>query len=151
MPTIPPQHYVDNKRFVLLIREFHERRKLNPAERIPEEIGKYLIAMSERLASRYNFANYTYRDEFVADGILRAVEAFKSFDPEKSSNPFAYFTKVIYRIFVQRIKKEKAERQMRDELIMVDEIFTLQDGDDCKVTRDQIIGDFQFDSMGLGV
>ena len=141
-------HYVDNKRFVQLIREFHERRQTNPQERIPEEIGKFLIAMSERLASRHNFANYTYRDEFVADGILRSIEAFKSFDPEKSSNPFAYFTKVIYRTFIQRIKKEKTERQMRDELIMVDPIFALQEGDTCSITRDQVIGDFQFDSSG---
>lgn len=141
-------HYVDNKRFVQLIREFHERRQTNPQERIPEEIGGYLIAMSERLASRHNFSGYTYRDEFVSDGVLRAVEAFKSFDPAKSSNPFAYFTKVIYRTFIQRIKKEKTERQMRDELIMVDPIFALQEGDTCPITRDQVIGDFQFDSSG---
>lgn len=143
-------HYVDNKRFVQLIREFHERRQSNPQERIPEEIGGYLIAMSERLASRHNFSGYTYKDEFISDGVLRAVEAFKSFDPAKSSNPFAYFTKVIYRTFIQRIKKEKTERQMRDELIMVDPIFALQEGDTCPITRDQVIGDFQFDSSGAG-
>lgn len=144
-----PTHYVDNKRFAQLIREYHQRKQTNPSERIPEEIGGYLIAMSERLASRYNFSNYTYRDEFVQDGILRAVEAFRSFDPNKSSNPFAYFTKVIYRTFIQRIKKEKSERQMRDELIMVNPIFVLQEGDDCQITRDQVIGDFQFDSVGV--
>lgn len=106
--------------------------------------------MSERLASRHNFSGYTYKDEFISDGVLRAVEAFKSFDPAKSSNPFAYFTKVIYRTFIQRIKKEKTERQMRDELIMVDPIFALQEGDTCPITRDQVIGDFQFDSSGAG-
>jgi DNA-directed RNA polymerase specialized sigma24 family protein len=138
--------YVNNKRFAQLINEFHERRKTNPDERIPEEIGRYFIAMSEKLASRYNFAQYTYRDEFVSDGILRCVQVFKSFDPTKSANPFAYFTKVLYRSFIQRIKKEKTERQVRDQLIMIDEIFCLQDDDDCKVTRDQVIGDYQFDS-----
>jgi DNA-directed RNA polymerase specialized sigma24 family protein len=100
------------------------------------------------LSSRYNFNQYTYRDEFVSDGILRAVEVFRSFDPSKSSNPFGYFTKVIYRTFLQRIKKEKTERQMRDKLIMVNDVYTLQEGDDCQINRDMIIGDFQFDSMG---
>lgn len=82
----------------------------------------------------------------VSDGILRAVEAFKSFDPSKSSNPFGYFTKVIFRTFVQRIKKEKAERSMRDRLIMTDDLYDLQEGDDCHITKDQVIGDFDFNS-----
>lgn len=141
--------YVNNKRFQQLIIDYHEKRKINPDQRIPEEVGGFLISIAHRLASRHNFANYTYRDEFTSDGILRAVEAFKSFNPEKSSNPFAYFTKVIYRTFIQRIKKEKLERQKRDELIMVADIFTLQEGDDCLITRDQIIGEFQFDSSGM--
>jgi DNA-directed RNA polymerase specialized sigma24 family protein len=81
----------------------------------------------------------------TSDGILRAIEAFKSFDPTRS-NPFAYFTKVIYRTFVQRIKKEKAERSMKDRLIMTDDLYTLQDGDDCSITRDQVIGEFEFNS-----
>jgi hypothetical protein len=144
--TTKSNHYIDNKRFVAAINEFHERRKNNPDERIPDEIGKCFILMSERLASRYNFAMYTYRDEFVSDGILRCVEVFKSFDPTKSTNPFAYFTKVLYRVFITRIRKEKQQRQVRDQLIMYNDIFCLQEGDDCPITRDQVIGDYQFDS-----
>lgn len=45
-----------------------------------------------------------------------------------------------------RIKKEKAERNMRDRLIMTDDLYTLQDGDDCTITRDQVIGDYDFNS-----
>lgn len=37
---------------------------------------------------------------------------------------------------------------MRDKLIMVNDVYTLQEGDDCQINRDMIIGDFQFDSMG---
>lgn len=92
--------YINNKRFTAAIREYYERKKDNPNERIPEEIGRYIILLAKRLSTRYNFINYTYRDEFVSDGILRACEAFKSFDPTRS-NPFAYFTRVIYRAYVR--------------------------------------------------
>lgn len=138
-------NYIDNRRFTAAIREYYERKQTNPSERIPEEIGGYLILLSKKLSTRYNFNGYTYKDEMTSDGILRAIEAFKSFDPTRS-NPFAYFTKVIYRSFVQRIKKEHSERSMRDRLIMTDDLFTLQEGDTCALTRDQVIGDFEFNS-----
>jgi len=138
-------NYIDNKRFTAAIREYYERKQTNPNERIPEEIGGYLILLSKKLATRYNFNKYTYKDEMISDGILRSIEAFKSFDPMRS-NPFAYFTKVMFRTFVQRIKKEHSERSMRDRLIMTDDLFTLQEGDTCALTRDQVIGDFEFNS-----
>jgi DNA-directed RNA polymerase specialized sigma24 family protein len=81
----------------------------------------------------------------VGDAILTAVKAVKKFDPARGE-AFAYFTKVIWRTFLQRIKKEKSERSMRDTLIMVDDLFSMQEGDDTHITKDQVIGDFRFDS-----
>lgn len=34
---------------------------------------------------------------------------FENFDPTKSSNPFAYFTQIIYFAFLRRIQKEKKQ------------------------------------------
>ncbi len=34
---------------------------------------------------------------------------FENFDPNKSKNPFAYFTQVIYFAFLRRIQKEKKQ------------------------------------------
>jgi hypothetical protein len=48
-------NYIDNKRFTAAIREYYERKKLNPTERIPEEIGGYIILLAKKLATRYNF------------------------------------------------------------------------------------------------
>ena len=140
------QNYVDNKQFYQLIKEYQQRRKQNPNERIPESIGQIIILMAKRLATRYNFNAYTFKEEMISDGILRAVEVFNNYDCERWNNPFAYFTKVIFQTYVQRIKKEKDERKKRDNLIMVSDIYTLQEGDDCMITKDQVIGDFAFDS-----
>ena len=34
---------------------------------------------------------------------------FRNFDPDKSINPFAYFTQIIYYAFLRRIAKEKKQ------------------------------------------
>lgn len=43
----------------------------------------------------------------VADGLEKCIAYFDNFDPEKSSNPFAYFTQIIYYAFLARINGEK--------------------------------------------
>lgn len=145
----PKINYVNNNDFNNEIISYYERKKLNPTEKIPDSIGNMLMKMAIKLASRYNFQNYTYRDEFIFDGILRCVEVFGSFDPNKSANPFGYFTTVLFNSYRQRIKKEKAERSMRDNLIMTQEIYSMIEGDDCSnFNRDIMIGDYQFDSNG---
>lgn len=141
--------YVNNKDFNQAIIEFHERKKDNSKEKIPDNIVRMLIAMANKLATRYNFNGYSYKDEFIQDGILRCIEIFHNFDPEKSKNPFSYFTTVLFNSFVQRIKKEKKERVMRDTLIMTQEIYHLDEGDEkMMINKDIVIGDYQFDSMG---
>lgn len=140
------ENYIDNERFHKLILEYHERKKQNPKERIPEEAGAMLIKMANRLATRYVFNNYTFKEEFISDAILRAIEIFDNYDPVKFDKPFAYFTLVMWRTFLQRIKKEKQERTSREKLVMVDDIFSLQEGDDGNYNKDAFIQDYVFNS-----
>ena len=43
----------------------------------------------------------------ISDGIENCLQYVNNFNPEKSTNPFAYFTQIIYWAFVRRIQKEK--------------------------------------------
>ena len=45
----------------------------------------------------------------ISDGIENCLHYIHNFDPEKSSNPFAYFTQIIYYAFIRRIQKEKKQ------------------------------------------
>lgn len=140
------ENYINNDRFHQLILEYHEKKKLNPKERIPEEAGKMIILMANRLATRYVFNGYTFKEEMINDAILRAVEIFDNYDPIKYDKPFAYFTLIMWRTFLQRIQKEKQERTKREKLVMVDEIFSLQEGDGCAINRDSFLQDYIFNS-----
>jgi DNA-directed RNA polymerase specialized sigma24 family protein len=108
-------HYVDNKKFLEALTEY--RQSVIEAEEsggkrpvIPEYVGECFLLIAQRLTYRPNFINYTYKDDMISDGIENCLTYIDNFNPEKSDNPFAYFTQIIYWAFVRRIQKEK--RQM---------------------------------------
>jgi hypothetical protein len=81
--------------------------------RIPEYIGECFYKIATRLSTKYRFANYTYRDEMISDAIENCVMVVNGFDPNKSNNPFAYFTQVIRNAFFRRIMKEKKQQYVK--------------------------------------
>tara|TARA_A100001201_G_scaffold32060_1_gene34533 strand:- start:589 stop:1137 length:549 start_codon:yes stop_codon:yes gene_type:complete len=114
MPKKGGRHYVDNKQLYQVMIEY--KKSVDEAEqsgdnkpRIPDYIGECLLQIANRLATKPNFANYTFKDEMVCDGIENCVNYIDNFDPEKSKNPFAYFTQIIYYAFLRRIQKEKKQ------------------------------------------
>ena len=48
----------------------------------------------------------------ISDGIENCLHYINNFDPDKSKNPFAYFTQIIYFAFIRRITKEKKQSQI---------------------------------------
>ena len=107
-------HYIDNEKFlkemVIYKRELDEAKS---KDELPPMISEYLgdcfMKIAQRLSFRPNFINYAFKDEMISDGIENCVQYIKNFNPEKSSNPFAYFTQIIYYAFIRRIQKEKKQ------------------------------------------
>ena len=107
-------HYIDNKTFYEAIKGYRESIKKaeeekKPKPRVPNYIGECILLIANRLATKPNFINYSYKDEMIADGIENCLMYFRNFDPAKSKNPFAYFTQIIYYAFLRRIMKEKKQ------------------------------------------
>ena len=115
-------NYVSNKDFYFLMQERKKiikdcEQKNLPIPKINDKIGKIILDIATNLAYRYNFINYTYRDEMIYDGIENCIQYFHNFDAEKSQNPFAYFTQIIYYAFVRRIQKEQKQSKIKNKLI----------------------------------
>jgi DNA-directed RNA polymerase specialized sigma24 family protein len=53
----------------------------------------------------------------ISDGIENCLQYMRNFNPEKSNNPFAYFTQIIYYAFIRRIQKEKKQQDVKAKLI----------------------------------
>ena len=49
----------------------------------------------------------------IADAVENCLTYIGNFDPEKSKNPFAYFTQIIYYAFLRKIQKEKKQLYIR--------------------------------------
>jgi DNA-directed RNA polymerase specialized sigma24 family protein len=58
-----------------------------------------------------------FREDMICDGIENCVQYIQNFDPAKSSNPFAYFTQIIYYAFLRRISKEKRQLEIKNKII----------------------------------
>lgn len=105
-------NYVNNKDFLEALIKYKSEVKQSEIDKtIKPVINDYLaecfIEIATRLTRYYKFVGYSYKDEMIGDGIENCIKVVTNFDPEKSANPFAYFTQIIYMAFVRRIKTEK--------------------------------------------
>ena len=115
-------HYVDNKMFLQAMIEYRDKcKKAEEKNRkkplVTNYIGECFLKIANHLSYRPNFINYTYRDDMISDGIENCLQYMSNFNPEKSSNPFAYFTQIIYYAFIRRIQKEKKQMQVKAKII----------------------------------
>ena len=106
------EHYVDNKKFyaeMLRYRnmcvEAEKEGKQQP--RVPNYIGDCIMRIAYKLSNKPNFINYPFKEEMIGDGIENCIMYVDNFNPDKSTNPFAYFTQIIYYAYLRRIEKEK--------------------------------------------
>ena len=134
-------HYVDNKEFLKAMVEFKEKcrvAKENEEDQPPVSnyIGECFLKIATHLSYRPNFINYTYREDMIADGIENCLQYVSNFNAEKSKNPFAYFTQIIYYAFLRRIAKEKKQTHIRNKMIEKGhyESWTTMEGDDTSYT-----------------
>ena len=114
MAKVKPVHYVDNEKFlkemIIYKRGFDEAKEKDELPpMISEYLGECFMKIAQRLSFRPNFINYAFKDDMISDGIENCIQYIKNFNPEKSSNPFAYFTQIIYYAFIRRIQKEKKQ------------------------------------------
>ena len=116
------EHYVNNKEFLeaLVIYRAQCARAEEAGEsrpRITNYLGSCFLKIATHLSYKPNFVNYMFREDMISDGIENCVQYIKNFNPEKSSNPFAYFTQIIHYAFLRRIQKEKRQMDIRSKII----------------------------------
>jgi hypothetical protein len=138
-------HYVNNKEFLAAMVEWKgevasAEAAGEPKPRVTNYIGECFLKIANHLSYRPNFINYTYKEEMISDGIENCLQYINNFNPEKSSNPFAYFTQIIYFAFIRRITKEKKQSKIKDKLLKrsnIEEMIAVQDHDEAGLYQAQ--------------
>ena len=126
------EHYVNNKDFleamiVYRTKVIAAREKDEPKPKVPEYIGSCFLKIATHLSYRPNFVNYMFKDDMICDGIENCLQYIDNFDPEKSRNPFAYFTQITYFAFLRRIQREKKQLDIKTRILEksgFDEVFS---------------------------
>ena len=129
------EHYVNNKEFLAAIVEYKYLIKLaeekgNPKPVIPRYLGECFMKIARHLSYKPNFVNYMFKEDMISDGIENCVQYIHNFNPEKSKNPFAYFTQIIHYAFLRRIQKEKKQLDIKTKIIEktgFDEVMVVDD------------------------
>jgi hypothetical protein len=97
---------------------------------ISNYLGDCFLKIATHLSYKPNFVNYMFRDDMISDGIENCVQYIHNFDPERSQNPFAYFTQIIHYAFLRRIQKEKKQLEIKTKIIErtgFDEVMTIDE------------------------
>ena len=143
------EHYVNNKEFLEALvvyrkkveQDFINRNNRSPIQEdrgkrwegkppIPNYVGECFLKIATHLSYKPNFVNYMFREDMISDGIENCVQYIHNFVPEKSSNPFSYFTQIIHYAFIRRITKEKRQLEIKSKIIEktgFDEVMMIDD------------------------
>jgi len=116
------EHYVNNKEFLAALIKYQEDIEIaklqdKPKPRIPRYIGECFLKIANHLSFKPNFVNYMFKEDMISDGIENCVQYIHNFNPEKSKNPFAYFTQIIHYAFLRRIQREKRQLEIKNKII----------------------------------
>ena len=130
------EHYVNNKEFLAALTDYREEveltfiqmhgreptkqdraTRLETKPQIPKYIGECFLKIANHLSFKPNFVNYMFKEDMISDGIENCVQYIHNFDPDKSQNPFAYFTQIIHYAFLRRIQREKRQLEIKNKII----------------------------------
>ena len=116
------ENYVNNREFLDALMVYRQqvaaaKAEGSPKPKVPNYIGECFLKIATHLSYKPNFVNYMFRDDMICDGIENCLQYIDNFNPEKSTNPFAYFTQIIYYAFLRRIQREKKQLEIKTKIL----------------------------------
>jgi hypothetical protein len=114
-------HYVNNKDFYDALVAYKKKvdrakEKGEKKPRITNYLGDCFLKIATHLSYRPNFVNYMFREDMISDGVENCVQYIDRFDVNRT-NPFAYFTQIVYYAFLRRIQREKRQMEIKEKII----------------------------------
>lgn len=78
------RNYVNNPDFLQALVAYKEACKEaedsgDKTPQVPEYVGKCIMLISQRLATKPNFSGYTYKEEMISDGIENCLQYIHNF------------------------------------------------------------------------
>lgn len=81
-----------------------------------EKLGEMYMLLSERNINHRHFVRYPFRDDLISVAVTACCAATFKFNPDKSNNPFAFFTTCIRHSCYQYLKKHYNQTNIKNKL-----------------------------------
>lgn len=125
-------HYVNNDEMLSAYIAYQQSREEAAAQGLPDPIlprflGECFLKICHRTAYKYNFINYSFRDEMISDAIENCMAGCNTFDHKRGKYIFSYYTTVAWNAFIRRIQKEEKQSRLKGRIIAdldIDSIVT---------------------------
>lgn len=110
-PRKETEHYVDNDALYRTLKAWKQakneaKEQGKPPPRVPESVGRDIMLIAQNYATQRSFAQYPFITDMIYDAVENCIRYIDNYDPDKT-NPFAYFSTIIYYSFLRTIKKER--------------------------------------------
>lgn len=131
-PKKNPKHYINKDELQACIKQFYD----SGDETMSNKLAKMIFDIADHLSYSPNFINYPYKEDMIGDAIHKMVSAIQNkkyklkgnkkntegeevFDEKGNNilvdnNPFGYLTRVAFHAFINKIKKEKKNKEGLD-------------------------------------
>lgn len=90
-----------------------------------EALGMFIL-MVKNISKSFSYKNPEDRKDAIQVALMKCLLYWKSFNPEKSNNPFSYFTQVIKNGFAEGFNQLHPEKDREGRLISLNEIQFLE-------------------------
>ena len=133
--------YISNQKFYEALKNYQEKKEINPQEKVPNYIGECFMKIANNIARKPSFSGYPFKDEMIGDAIEMMIRYMHNFDVTKENqNPFAYFSQYAFNAFLQRIAREKKALKTKNDYIS-ERLVTFDDICKSEINTSNLSGD----------
>jgi len=110
--------YINKEEMLREILEYRQavlQAKQNNTDRpsLSNSLMKKFMLITDGVARRPNFNGYSYLDEMKSRANFACMKKAHYFDPTKSDNPFGYYSRVVWREFLNVLKEEEKQSYIK--------------------------------------
>ena len=85
--------------------------------RVTEPLAESIVWIAKSYGCRGNYAGYSYLDDMVAFAVMHMLMVALKFNPNKSSNPYAFFVQVTNGAFCNFMNRESRESRTKSDML----------------------------------
>jgi hypothetical protein len=120
------KNYINNNDFLQALVRWKTAVKSNPQAKMEEYIGECFMKIAVGRARHPWYNGWTFKDDMIAEAVLTCMKYAHNFNPEKTDNPFAYFTQYCNNAFLQVMEREKKLTDFKFDMVKISQLNSEQ-------------------------